>query len=245
MQHKVAGLLLDKELRFLSEAVNAPSRPFAAIVGGAKVSTKLPVIESLLGKCDKVLLGGGMIFTFYRAMGYPTGNSLVEVDMVPLARDLLRKAEAAGVKIILPSDVVVAKTFDKDSESSVVRADSIPEGGIGMDIGPETLKEFSSELQDCSTIVWNGPMGVFEMPAFAAGTYGIATTLARCTTNTTGATGKGGNGVVTIIGGGDSVSAVNKSGLASSMSHISTGGGASLEMLEGKVLPGVACLDGH
>jgi phosphoglycerate kinase len=232
-KHKVAGFLLEKEIKFLKGAVDSPVRPFAAIVGGAKVSTKIPVIKSLIEKCDKIFVGGGMIFTFYRAMGLSVGKSMVEEDMIPMAKDLLEQAKAKGVKFFLPTDVVLANEFKADAESKVVSVKEIPDGWMGLDIGPESIATFKAELSPCKTVVWNGPMGVFEFPKFAAGTFGIAHLLADVTAA----------GGTTIIGGGDSVAAVAAAKLESKMSHISTGGGASLEMLEGLELPGVACLD--
>lgn len=233
MEMSAAGYLLDKELKYLQGAVDSPKRPMMAIVGGAKVSTKIPVIESLLEKCDKVLIGGGMIFTFYRALGYDIGASLVEDDMVELASKLMKKAEEKGVKLLLPSDVVLADKFDNDANTAVAKVTEISGDWLGLDIGPETLEEFRKEIDECSTIVWNGPMGVFEMSNFAEGTNAVAQMLADATQQ---------RGATTIIGGGDSVAAVNKAGLGDKVSHISTGGGASLELLEGKTLPGVAAL---
>jgi phosphoglycerate kinase len=233
VQHKVAGFLLKKEIDFLKGAVDAPVRPFAAVVGGAKVSTKIPVIESLIDKCDKIFIGGGMIFTFYRALGYSVGKSLVEEEFIPLAKALLEKAEAKGVKFYLPTDVIVADEFKADANSKTVSVKEIPDGWLGLDIGEESLATFKKELLPCKTVVWNGPMGVFEFEKFSKGTFGIAHTLADVTAA----------GGVTIIGGGDSVAAINQANLQSKISHISTGGGASLEMLEGKELPGVAALD--
>jgi phosphoglycerate kinase len=226
----VAGFLLQKELDYLDGAVSNPERPFCAIVGGSKVSSKIGVIESLLAKTDKIILGGGMIFTFYKAQGKSVGSSLVEDDKIDLAKELMAKAEAKGVKILLPTDVVVADNFAADANTQIVSVDDIPEGWMGLDIGPDSVKSFQAELNECKSVIWNGPMGVFEMDAFAKGTFAIADTLASL------------DGI-TIIGGGDSVAAVEKAGLADKMSHISTGGGASLELLEGKVLPGVAALD--
>ncbi|KAF0718926.1 Aste57867_1387 [Aphanomyces stellatus] len=228
----VAGKLLEKELKYLSEAVDSPKRPLAAIIGGAKVSTKIPVLESLLEKCDKIFLGGGMIFTFYRAQGISVGNSIVEEDKIELAKSLLEKAKQRGVKFILPTDVVVADKYEANANSKTVGINDIPAEWLGLDIGPNTQSTFEKELSDCNTIVWNGPMGVFEFEQFASGTNHIAQVLAKCTKN----------GATTIIGGGDSVAAVEQAGLAKEMSHISTGGGASLELLEGKILPGVAAL---
>ena len=226
----VAGFLLQKELDYLDGAVSNPDRPFCAIVGGSKVSSKIGVIETLLNKADKVILGGGMIFTFYKALGKDVGSSLVEDDKIDLAKELMAKAEEKGVKLLLPTDVVVADAFAADAKTQTVSVDAIPDGWMGLDIGPDSVKEFQKELNECKSVIWNGPMGVFEMDAFAKGTFAIADTLA----NLDG---------ITIIGGGDSVAAVEKAGLADKMSHISTGGGASLELLEGKVLPGVDALD--
>merc|ERR1712078_691549 len=229
----VSGFLLQKELDYLDGAISEPKRPFCAIVGGSKVSSKIGVIESLMEKCDKIIIGGGMIFTFYVAKGLGVGASLVEEDKVDLAKELMAKAEAKGVEFLLPSDVILADKFAPDAATQTVGIDAIPDGWMGLDIGPESLKTFQNALSDCKTVVWNGPMGVFEFDAFAAGTVGIADTLAELS----------GKGCCTIIGGGDSVAAVEKAGVAEEMSHISTGGGASLELLEGKVLPGVAALD--
>ncbi len=229
----VAGYLMEKELQYLQGAVDKPNRPLAAIVGGSKVSSKIGVLEALLDKCDKILIGGGMVFTFYKARGLNVGNSLVEEDKLALAKELETKAIAKGVQLLLPSDVVVADNFAPDANSQIAQIDAIPDGWMGLDIGPKSIKEFQNALSDCKTVIWNGPMGVFEFEKFAKGTNDIAQTLAVLS----------GNGCCTIIGGGDSVAAVEKAGLADKMSHISTGGGASLELLEGKVLPGVAALD--
>lgn len=232
LQPAVAGYLVEKELQFLSGAIENPRRPLAAIIGGSKVSTKIGVIERLLEKVDKLLLGGGMIFTFYQAQGIQTGKSLVETDKLDLARSLMEKAKERGVELLLPVDVVVADRFDKDAQAQTVSIHAIPEDWMGLDIGPESIKAFQAALQGCQTVVWNGPMGVFEFDRFALGTEAIARTLADLTQA----------GATTIIGGGDSVAAVEKVGLADKMTHISTGGGASLELLEGKVLPGIAAL---
>ncbi|KAJ6802099.1 phosphoglycerate kinase, cytosolic [Iris pallida] len=229
----VAGFLMQKELDYLVGAVSNPKRPFAAIVGGSKVSSKIGVIESLFEKVDILLLGGGMIFTFYKAQGYPVGSSLVEEDKLALATALFEKAKSKGVSLLLPTDVVVANKFAADAESKVVPASGIPDGWMGLDIGPDSIKTFNQTLDTTKTVIWNGPMGVFEFEKFAVGTEAIAKKLADLS----------GNGVITIIGGGDSVAAVEKAGLADKMSHISTGGGASLELLEGKSLPGVLALD--
>ena len=204
-----------------------------AIIGGSKVSSKIGVIETLLEKCDKLLLGGGMIFTFYKARGLSVGKSLVEEDKLELAKELDAKAKEKGVALLLPTDVVVADNFAADANSQTVSVDAIPDGWMGLDIGPDSVKTFQAALADCKSVIWNGPMGVFEFDKFAVGTEAIARSLADLTK--TGAT--------TIIGGGDSVAAVEKVGVAEQMSHISTGGGASLELLEGKVLPGIAALD--
>jgi len=229
----VAGYLMEKELQYLQGAIDEPKRPLAAIVGGSKVSSKIGVLEALLDKCDKILIGGGMIFTFYKARGLSVGKSLVEEDKLDLAKSLERKAAEKGVQLLLPSDVVLADNFAPDANSQTVSINAIPDGWMGLDIGPDSLKAFQEALADCQTVIWNGPMGVFEFDQFAAGTNGIAHTLADLSAK----------GCCTIIGGGDSVAAVEKVGVADKMSHISTGGGASLELLEGKVLPGVAALD--
>jgi phosphoglycerate kinase len=229
----VAGFLLDKELQYLSGAIDNPKRPLAAIVGGSKVSSKIGVIETLLDKVDYLLLGGGMIFTFYKARGLSVGKSLVEEDKLDLARALEAKAAAKGVKFLLPTDVVVADNFKPDANAQTVSIDNIPDGWMGLDIGPDSVKVFQDALSNCKSAIWNGPMGVFEFDKFAAGTEAIAHTLADLTAT----------GTITIIGGGDSVAAVEKVGVADKMSHISTGGGASLELLEGKILPGIAALN--
>jgi len=229
----VAGFLLEKELDYLQGAVDVPKRPFAAIVGGSKVSTKISVIEAMLAKVDKLILGGGMVFTFLKARGVSVGASLVEDDQLELATKLEGIAKEKGVELFLAKDVVVADKFAADANNKVVGINDIPDGWMGLDIGPESLADIQKGLGDCNTVIWNGPMGVFEMDAFAKGTFGVADTLAELTSK----------GCITIIGGGDSVAAVEKAGLADKMSHISTGGGASLELLEGKVLPGVAALN--
>jgi phosphoglycerate kinase len=233
MKLNAAGYLMEKELRYLQDAIDNPKRPMMAIVGGAKVSTKIPVLESLLDKCDCILLGGGMICTFYRALGYSTGASLVEEDMIQLADKLMKKAVEKGVKLILPTDVVVADKFENNSNTAIASVSEISDGWMGLDIGPETLKVFEQEIKQAQTCVWNGPMGVFEMDNFATGTNEVAKMLAHATAS---------RGAITIVGGGDSVAAINKAGLGDKVSHISTGGGACLELLEGKVLPGVAAL---
>jgi len=233
LKPSVAGFLMEKELQYLQGAIDEPKRPLAAIVGGSKVSSKIGVLEALIDKCDKVLIGGGMIFTFYKARGLAVGKSLVEEDKLELAKELEAKAAAKGVQLLLPTDVVLADNFSPDANSQTVEIDAIPDGWMGLDIGPDSIKAFQAALADCKTVIWNGPMGVFEFEKFAAGTDAIAHTLANLTAT----------GTTTIIGGGDSVAAVEKVGVAEKMSHISTGGGASLELLEGKVLPGVAALD--
>ncbi|CDY49746.1 BnaA02g19260D [Brassica napus] len=230
---KKLAALADKELDYLVGAVANPKKPFAAIVGGSKVSTKIGVIESLLSTVDILLLGGGMIFTFYKAQGHSVGSSLVEEDKLDLAKSLMEKAKAKGVSLLLPTDVVIADKFAPDANSKIVPATAIPDGWMGLDVGPDSIKTFSEALDTTQTIIWNGPMGVFEFEKFAAGTEAVAKQLAELS----------GKGVTTIIGGGDSVAAVEKVGLADKMSHISTGGGASLELLEGKPLPGVLALD--
>ncbi len=233
LKPSVAGFLIGKELQYLQGAIDNPQRPLAAIIGGSKVSSKIGVIEALLDKVDKLLLGGGMIFTFFAAQGLPVGKSLVETDKLDLARALTAKAAQRGVALLLPTDVVVADRFAADAAAQTVKVEDIPEEWMGLDIGPDSVRTFQAALQNCRTIIWNGPMGVFEFDRFAEGTEAIARTLASLTPQ----------GASTIIGGGDSVAAVEKAGLASAMSHISTGGGASLELLEGKVLPGIAALD--
>jgi phosphoglycerate kinase len=229
----VAGYLVEKELQYLQSAIEEPKRPLVAIIGGSKVSSKIGVIETLLEKCDKLIIGGGMIFTFYKARGLSVGKSLVEEDKLELAKALEAKAKERGVALLLPTDIVAADKFAPDANATTVTIDNIPADGMGLDIGPDSVKVFQAALADCKTVIWNGPMGVFEFDKFAAGTEAIAHTLAEI----------GKIGTTTIIGGGDSVAAVEKVGLADQMSHISTGGGASLELLEGKVLPGIAALD--
>ncbi len=229
LQPAVAGFLMEKELRYLGQAVTDPKRPFIAILGGAKVSDKIPVIENLLGKVDTLIIGGGMAYTFLRAQGIQVGKSLVEEDRITLARELMTQAQQRGVKLLLPLDHVVAREFKGDAESKICTNDNFPADWMALDIGPRTAAEFSAAVKGAGTIVWNGPMGVFEFDTFAQGTFAMARALAD-------------SGAVTIIGGGDSVAAVNKAGLEEKMTHISTGGGASLEFLEGKTLPGVAAL---
>ena len=225
-----AGFLVEKELDFLGRALEEPNRPLVAILGGAKVSDKLGVINSLLQKADTLIIGGGMSYTFQVARGGSIGGSLLDAERIGYARDMIAKAEELGVRLLLPVDTVAARTFAPDATPVVVPALSIPDELQGMDIGPETIKLFSQAIAEAGTVIWNGPMGVFEFPAFAAGTNAIAHAMAGLTD------------AVTIVGGGDSASAVEKAGVARQMSHISTGGGASLEFLEGLSLPGIACL---
>jgi len=230
----VSGFLLAKELEYLDGAISNGETPMAAVVGGSKVSSKITVLEALLDKCDKIIIGGGMVFTFLKAKGLEVGTSLVEDDFVDTAKDVLAKAEKLGKEIILPCDIIVADKFDAEAETQTVAVDAIPEGWMGLDNGPESTKAQAAALADCKTVIMNGPMGVFEMEKFAKGTFGIIDIIADLSKN---------KGAITIIGGGDSVAATELSGRAEDMSHISTGGGASLELLEGKVLPGVAALD--
>ncbi len=221
----VGGYLINKEIEFLGNAVNNPVRPLVAVLGGSKVSSKISVIENLLKKVDKLIIGGGMAYTFKAALGQKTGNSLLETDYIEYAKKML---DEAGDKIVLPVDTVIADDFNNDANTQIVEGD-IPEGWEGLDIGPKSIELFKSVLKDAKTVVWNGPMGVFEMANFAKGTNEIAAMLAELD-------------AVTVIGGGDSVAAVNQAGLGDKMSHISTGGGASLEFLEGKDLPGIVAL---
>jgi len=227
VKRSVAGLLMDRELRYLGMALGEPERPFVAVLGGAKVSDKIEVIESLLQRVDTLLVGGGMAYTFFKAKGYATGKSLVEEDKVGLAKALL---DRAGSKLVLPVDHVVASEFKADAERRALSSDEVPEGWMGLDIGPATALAFAGSVRAAKLVVWNGPMGVFEMAPFAEGTLAMAQALADC---------KG----TTIVGGGDSVAAVAQAGLTSKIDHVSTGGGASLEFLGGSVLPGVACLE--
>jgi len=226
--------LLAKELEYLDGAVTSGKKPMAAIVGGSKVSSKITVLDALLDKCDKVIIGGGMVFTFLKAKGYNVGTSLVEDDFVETAKEVMAKAEKLGKQILLPSDIVIADKFAPDAESKIVPADQIPDGWMGLDNGPKTTEEQREALSDCKTIIMNGPMGVFEFEKFSKGTFAIVDILADLTKE---------KGAITIIGGGDSVAATEQSGRAGDMSHISTGGGASLELLEGKALPGVVALN--
>ena len=226
----VAGFLIGKELSIMGGALENPERPFVAILGGAKVADKIGVITNLLNKCDTLLIGGGMAYTFVKAMGYEIGDSLLDAESIDLAKQLMETAKEKGVKLLLPVDTVVAKAFAADAEHMTVAANAIPAGWQGLDIGEKTRELFAAEIKNAKTVIWNGPMGVFEFPEFAKGTEAVAKACAEC-------------GGTTIIGGGDSASAVKKLGYADKMTHISTGGGASLEFLEGKVLPGVAALN--
>ena len=225
----VSGFLIEKELKFLGNAVNNPERPFVAILGGAKVSDKIGVIDSLLEKVDTLMIGGGMAYTFFKAQGYEVGNSICELDKLDLAKSAMEKAKQKGVKLLLPVDTKIGKEFKEDTESKIVKWTEIPADWEGFDIGPETIKMFIEELETAKTVVWNGPLGLFEFEQFAIGTNAIAKALAELD-------------ATTIIGGGDSAAAVKKAGLEDKMTHISTGGGASLEFLEGKKLPGIECL---
>ena len=228
----VAGFLMEKEIEYLGNAVENPVRPFAAILGGAKVSDKLAVVKNLLGKVDTLVIGGGMAYTFLKAQGHAIGGSLCEDDQLDYAREMMALAKERGVQFLLPVDSVAADKFDPEANTQIVGED-VPDGWMGLDIGPKSIELFSNAVKTAKTVVWNGPMGCFEMEKFNKGTFGVAAAVAEVKAN----------GGTSIIGGGDSVSAVKKSGLAPKMSHISTGGGASLEYLEGKVLPGVAALD--
>lgn len=223
------GFLVEKEISIMGKALDEPERPFLAILGGAKVSDKIGVIENLINKVDSIIVGGGMAFTFLKAQGYNIGTSLLEEDKVELAKSLLEKAKSNNVSLLLPVDVVVAKEFINDTEFKTVSIDNIPDDMMGLDIGEESIKLFSNEIRKSKTIIWNGPMGVFEMDNFNKGTFAIAKALVE-------------SGGTTIIGGGDSASAVEKAGVADKVTHVSTGGGASLELLEGKVLPGIAAI---
>ncbi len=225
----VAGFLIEKELKFLGDAINNPKRPFVAILGGKKVSDKIGVIDSLLEKVDTLMIGGAMAYTFFKSMGYSVGNSICEEDKLDLAQSLIEKAKNKGVKLMLPVDTRVGKEVSEDTESKVVSYKEIPDGWEGLDIGSETIKMYTDELRKAATVLWNGPVGIFEIEQFAVGTNEIAKTLSEID-------------AVTVIGGGDSAAAVKKAGLADKMTHISTGGGASLEFIEGKKLPGIECL---
>ena len=225
----VSGLLIQKELEVMGKALDDPRRPFVAVLGGAKVSDKINVINNLLDKADTVIIGGGMAYTFLKARGYEIGTSLLEEDKLDYAREMMKKAEEKNVRFLLPVDTAISEKFADDPNFRVVDADKMPAGWMGLDIGPKTMELFAQAIKGAGTVVWNGPMGVFEFEAFAAGTRAVARAMAE-------------SGAVTIVGGGDSAAAVEQLGYAGKMTHISTGGGASLEFLEGKELPGVACL---
>ncbi len=226
----VCGYLIQKEISIMGGALSDPKRPFVAILGGAKVSDKIGVINNLLDKVDTLIIGGGMAYTFMNALGYSVGTSICESDKVELAKDIMAKAKDKGVKFLIPVDNVVGKEYDPNTEHQTIHSDKIPDGWMGLDIGPDTQKLFSDAIKGAGTVVWNGPMGVSEWENFAAGTIAVAKAVAE-------------SGAISIIGGGDSAAAVEKLGYADKMTHISTGGGASLEFLEGKVLPGIACLN--
>ena len=224
------GYLIQKEIEFIGGALENPKRPLVAILGGAKVSDKIGVITNLIDKCDTLIIGGGMAYTFMKSLGYNIGTSLLEADKVELAAEMMKKAEEKGVKFLIPVDNKVGKEYAPDTEAMVVDSDNIPDGWMGLDIGPKTEKLFADAVKDAGTVIWNGPMGVSEWENFASGTIAVAKAVAE-------------SGSISIIGGGDSAAAVKKLGFSDKMSHISTGGGASLEYLEGKVLPGIACID--
>lgn len=232
LQPAAAGFLLEKEIRYLSDSIHNPKRPFVAILGGAKVSDKIPVIENLIDNVDTIIVGGGMTYTFYKALGRPIGKSLLEADKVELAQEIMDKAKAKGVNFLLPVDSTVSREFSNDGEFKTVDADGIEDGWMALDIGPKSIDLFGTAIRAAGTVVWNGPMGVFEMSNFANGTFAVAQALADATKT----------GAITIIGGGDSAAAIKKAGLDDQVTHVSTGGGASLEYLEGKSLPGIDCL---
>lgn len=228
----VAGFLMEKEINYIGKTLEAPKRPFVAIIGGAKVSDKIGVIENMIDKVDTIIIGGGMAHTFDASKGYPIGDSLCERDKIGLAKELLEEAEKKGVKVVLPVDVVIADKFAADANTKTVDVDKIPDGWQALDSGAKTSEEYVKALQGAKTVIWNGPMGVFEFDAFAKGTEAVAHAVAEATKR----------GAVSIVGGGDSIAALKKTGLSDRISHISTGGGATLELLEGKVLPGIAAL---
>ena len=228
----VAGFLMEKEINYIGKTLEAPKHPFVAIIGGAKVSDKIGVIENMIDKVDTIIIGGGMAHTFDASKGYPIGDSLCERDKIGLAKELLEKAEKKGVKVVLPVDVVIADKFAADADTKTVDVDKIPDGWQALDSGAKTSEEYVKALQGAKTVIWNGPMGVFEFDAFAKGTEAVAHAVAEATKR----------GAVSIVGGGDSIAALKKTGLSDRISHISTGGGATLELLEGKVLPGIAAL---
>lgn len=226
----VCGFLMEKEVKMLGDCLDNPQRPFVAILGGAKVSDKIKVIESLLEKVDTIIIGGGMTFTFLKAMGYEVGNSICELDRLDIAKETIEKAKMKGVKLLLPIDTVCGKEFTNDTETVTVDSKQIPEGWQGLDIGPKAIEEYTQELKNAKTVIWNGPLGVFEFEKFAKGTNSIAKVLSELD-------------ATTIVGGGDSVAAIEKGGFSDKITHISTGGGASLEFLEGKALPGIEALN--
>ena len=228
----VAGFLMEKEINYIGKTLEAPKRPFVAIIGGAKVSDKIGVIENMIDKVDTIIIGGGMAHTFDASKGYPIGDSLCERDKIDLAKQLLEKAEKKGVKVVLPVDVVIADKFAADANTKIVDVDKVPDGWQALDSGPKTSEEYVNALKGAKTVIWNGPMGVFEFDAFAKGTEAVARAVAQATKE----------GAISIVGGGDSIAALKKTGLSEKISHISTGGGATLELLEGKVLPGIAAL---
>ncbi len=232
-EERYAGLLMKNELDYLGNALSNPNKPFVAVIGGAKISGKIDVINNLLEKCDSIIIGGGMTFTFYKAMGLNIGKSILEEDKIELAKELLEKAKAMNVNIVLPSDIVVADKFDNSANFKTVASNAIEDDWLGMDIGEQSVAIFSEIITNAKTVVWNGPMGVFEMENFANGTFKVAQALADATDK----------GAITIVGGGDSAAAINQMNFNKKVSHVSTGGGASLEFLEGKVLPGVAALE--
>ena len=228
----VAGFLMEKEINYIGKTLEAPKRPFVAIIGGAKVSDKIGVIENMIDKVDTIIIGGGMAHTFDASKGYPIGDSLCECDKIDLAKELLEKAEKKGVKVVLPVDVVIADKFAADANTKTVDVDKVPDGWQALDSGAKTSEEYVNALKGAKTVIWNGPMGVFEFDAFAKGTEAVARAVAQATKE----------GAISIVGGGDSIAALKKTGLSEKISHISTGGGATLELLEGKVLPGIAAL---
>ncbi|HLP28344.1 MAG TPA: phosphoglycerate kinase, partial [Candidatus Didemnitutus sp.] len=232
-QSVCAGLLMQKELAYLGKALDEPARPLVSVMGGSKISGKIDVISALMEKCDTILIGGGMMFTFLKAQGKNVGSSLIEEDRIGLAGELLQTAEKGNVQLILPTDAVVTRSFSNEEERKVVTTTDIEDGWMGLDIGPETSKTYAKIIEAAGTVVWNGPMGVFEFSNFAAGTRAISDAMATAT----------GNGAITIVGGGDSAAAISQFGQATHVTHVSTGGGASLEFLEGKTLPGVVALD--
>jgi len=232
-EERYAGKLLVDEIQYLGKAVQNPRRPFLAILGGAKISGKIDVINNLMDKCDSILIGGGMMFTFFKAMGLEIGKSILEEDKIELAKELIEKARTKNIRLLLPLDTVIANSFSNDSESKIVSLSEIPSDWLGMDIGPKSIELFEKEIINAKTVIWNGPMGVFEMQNFSNGTFAIAKALTKATDK----------GALTIVGGGDSAAAVTQMKFKKQVTHVSTGGGASLEYLEGKILPGIAALE--